>query len=465
MPNSKKPTTPRHSFPEDFFWGAAVSAHQVEGRNKNNWTRWELANAARLSNEALSAHPELRKHKVLAKQAESPANYVSGKGIDHFAKYEEDLKLASELNFNAIRISIEWSRLEPEEGLWNIAAFKYYKAYIKECRRLNMEPFVTLWHFSLPDWFEAKGGFTKFKNQKYFVRYCEKVIELLGRDIRYVLTMNEPNVYAMMSYGVGKWPPQVQSTYQRYNVYWNLINAHRASYKAIKNIDHSLKVGLAQNFTHVTLGDERLVTRLVSRTRSYQWNWFLLRRVRRELDFLGVNYYCSDRYIGSKVQNENKLTSDLGWQMTPSDIKPLLEELSKRTNVPLIITENGLADHKDENRKWWIGETLKALQKVLKKGDVRLIGYLHWSLLDNFEWAEGWWPKFGLISVDHQTGERTVKKSAQWFAKVISNIKSTPITITTDPSFGEKVVEAFKAIGYDPEAESFKLKRRFGRIS
>ncbi|MDZ7786209.1 MAG: family 1 glycosylhydrolase, partial [Candidatus Saccharibacteria bacterium] len=153
------------------------------------------------------------------------------------------------------------------------------------------------------------------------------------------------------------------------------------------------------------------------------WNWWFLRRIRRHQDFVGINYYFTDYFKGfMNRENPEVPVSDLGWYMEPEGLYPLMLRTWVRYKKPIYVTENGLADAKDEYRRWWIEETIVAMERALSEG-VDLRGYLHWSLLDNFEWKYGWWPQFGLIEVDRKTMKRTVRPSAQWFAGRIAEFK------------------------------------------
>ena len=182
----------RHTnFPKHFFWGGSTAAHQVEGNNHNQWTVWELAHAKELAQTAHQRLNHLQNWQEIKDQAEEPENYISGQGVDHYRRYKEDFEIAKGLNLNAFRFTIEWSRLEPEEGKWDIAEFDHYKKYITELRKQKLEPFLTLWHWTLPQWFYEKDGFEKKENLKYFYRYVQKVADELLDGVEYVITVNE----------------------------------------------------------------------------------------------------------------------------------------------------------------------------------------------------------------------------------------------------------------------------------
>lgn len=405
------------------YWGAATSAHQVEGKTHNQWTVWELAHAAELAKQAESKYAHwLPNWPEVQEQATKPENYVSGIAVDHFARFEEDFDLAKQLNLNALRISIEWSRIEPREGEWDEAAIEHYRAVLRSLKRRGIEPFVTLWHWTMPIWFIEKGGFSKRGNLFYFERFSEKMLVELKDQLKYIITINEANIYTGLSYRLGEWPPQARSVWQSLRVYLNLIRAHRRVYKLAKSINSEFRIGLAQHFTHFHLGDNSPVSKLSRWVQETVWNRWVIDRSRGYHDFIGVNYYQSDRLVWGRKQNLDEKRSDLGWEMRPADLEHVLVGISRRWGIPVVVTENGVADAKDQYRQWWLEETLGAISRAIEQG-VELEGYLHWSLMDNFEWSSGFWPRFGLIEVDRETLTRKIRPSAKWFAEFIAKIK------------------------------------------
>lgn len=409
-------------FPNGFLWGASTAAHQVEGNTHNQWSEWELANAGRLAATFTKRLHWLPNLDEVTPAGTDPANYVSGRGVEHYERYREDFGILQELGMNAFRFSIEWSRIEPEEGKWNEQAIAHYREYISELKRRNIEPVLTLWHWTMPVWFTAKGGFAKRSNVMYFVRFAHKIGELFGDELRYVVTLNEPNVYTQLSYLQGEWPPQGKNPLTAIRVYGNLVHAHRRAYSALKQGHPNIQVGIAMQAGNVLPKRPRDgLARCAGAVAEYLNNWWFLDRIRRQQDFIGINYYFTHYLGGLRPQNPKTPVSDLGWYMAPGLLDRLLRRVSQRYRLPVIITENGLADAHDAERQWWLEETLAALQRALDAG-VDLRGYLHWSLLDNFEWAYGWWPKFGLVSVDRKTMKRTIRPSARWFADYIKKL-------------------------------------------
>ena len=411
------------TFPKHFLWGASTAAHQVEGGNHNQWTVWELENAKAKAAQAdyhLHDYPTWDKIKAEAKK---PENYVSGALADHYNRYKEDFDFIEKMHMNSYRFSVEWSRIEPTEGVWNSEAIAHYKTCLEELRRRKIEPVVTLLHFTLPVWFAQKGGFEKRANVKYFVRFAEKIMSELGNSVRFIITINEPEVYGFESYYLQNWPPNQSSLWKVWRVANNQATAHRKAAKALHAMNRRYKIGFAKSSVFFFPGDTAWLSRLSANVFQYFQDDYFIKKYIRHCDFLGVNYYQSQRLFGYRVHNsETAEYSDVDWMLAPADIEYALERLYRKYKKPLMITENGLADADDEHRQWWIKETIIGMEKALKQG-VELIGYFHWSLLDNFEWAYGKWPRFGLVAIDYKTGQRTLRPSAAWFGRVIKKLR------------------------------------------
>ncbi len=414
-------------FPKQFFWGASTATHQVEGGNVNQWSAWELANARELAQTAHRRLGDLPSWHDIKQQAEDPDNYVSGRGVEHYKRYKEDFDILQKLNMNAFRFGIEWSRLEPEEGVWDEAAIAHYRTYIQELRRRHIEPFANLWHWTMPTWFADKGGFKKRANLVYFERFVQKVADELTDNLTYVITLNEPNVYTSFGYVTGEWPPQEKNLISSAMVYFNLVRAHKAAYHILKQRKPTLQIGVAAQLANIQAKrPHNSFDQLSTKWMRYYWNWWFLRRIKHQQDYIGFNYYFTDYYTALfKRTNPSVPVNDLGWYMEPEGLYPLMLRIWARHKKPLFVLENGVADESDEYRRWWLEQTIVAMQRALSEGvDVR--GYLHWSLLDNFEWKYGWWPKFGLVEVDRKNGmQRTIRPSAKWFAKRIKEITNS----------------------------------------
>lgn len=412
-------------FPKDFYWGASTASHQVEGGTINQWSEWELANASELAKTAQQRLGYLPNWESIKTQATNPSNYVSGKGVDHYKRYKEDFDIIQKLNLNAFRFGIEWSRIEPEEGVWDEEALQHYHDYIDELVQRNIEPFLNIWHWTMPTWFTKKGGFAKRKNLVYWRRFVQKISKEFGDKLGHIITINEPNVYTTFSYLTGEWVPEGKNPITFLRVYLNLATAHKQAYRILKRAHPKLQIGLAPAMANIQAKrPHSIVDEISTWWMRYFWNWWFVNRVRRHQDFVGFNHYFSDYYRGLKTDNPDAPKNDLGWYMEPEGIYPLLVRTWAHYKKPIIITENGVADADDQYRQWWIEQTIIAMERALSEG-IELKGYLHWSLLDNFEWKYGWWAKFGLIHVDREHGmKRTARPSAIYYANTIKQIQA-----------------------------------------
>ncbi len=396
----------RREFPKGFLWGASTASHQVEGGTKNQWSDWEV------SPERIA---DLERRGLFKEHGRE--NFISGTAADHYRRYPEDFALAKELGHTATRISLEWSRIEPEEGVFDEEEIRHYRDVIDSIRGYGIEPFVTLWHWTMPRWFYARGGFGDRRNIRFFSRFAAKMAAALP-EVRFWITINEPEIYTQNSYMQGLWPPQEKNWIKGWLVFQALAAAHRAAYHAIKAVRSDAQIGVSKNNIYFEAYRDQWWDVLMKKTFDWLWNFHFLNAIRREQDFIGLNHYFHGRIKNWRPnQNENVRMSDLDWELSPDAIYHVLMDL-RRYHAPIYITENGLADAEDRHRPWFIKETLKAVHRAIQDGaDVR--GYLHWALMDNFEWAHGFWPRFGLVEIDYATQERRPRPSAEYYKKII----------------------------------------------
>ncbi|OGD43231.1 hypothetical protein A3J02_02725 [Candidatus Azambacteria bacterium RIFCSPLOWO2_02_FULL_46_11] len=407
------------AFPKGFFWGSATSAHQVEGNNVNDWSEPERQNAVRLAKEAKKYWRKWQQDKF--PEMFNSENYISGKACDHYNRFEEDFDIAKSLGHNAHRFSVEWSRIEPEEGQFNEKEIEHYKKVVKTLRERGIEPFVTLWHWTQPLWIRDIGGWENKKTIDYFGRYVEKLAASFGDGVKFWIVVNEPNIYAALGYIRGNQPPGVKNIFKAIKVFNNLTDAHKKAHQIIHKRDETAKVGSANSVIYFQPKNNFFVNRVIVSVADYFWNRRFFKNVSGFSDFLGVNYYTR-RLVGfSFGAEEQKPVSDLGWEIVPEGIYYVLKNL-KNYNLPVYITENGIADAKDDKREEFITQHLRMVHKAIEDGvDVR--GYFYWSLLDNFEFPEvrGFWPRFGLVEVDYKTMARTIRPSAKVYAAICKN--------------------------------------------
>ncbi len=392
-------------FPPHFFWGCATSAHQIEGGLNNDWSEWEKSP---------------RRLKDLKNKQRDPLDFISGGAANSFIDNNADIACLKNLNANAYRFSVDWSRIEPEEGRFDLKALNYYKDLVKKLRAQGIEPFVTLWHWPLPLWLRDKGGWENRQIVTYFEKFTEKVVTYLNEEVNFWITLNEPMVYASQSYLTGEWPPNKKNPLALWRVINNLVLAHRASYQILKKIDQNNRVGIAKHNIYFEAANNSLINKVLKNIADWWWNFRFLNKIKNCQDFIGLNYYFHNLVnYGFGKQKIYEKQSDLEWGLHPEGIYHLLKDL-KKYNKPVYITENGLADKGDQHRSWYIEEILKNVHRAIGEG-VEVKGYLHWSLADNFEWAEGFKPRFGLYEVNFQTYERVARPSAQFYADICKN--------------------------------------------
>ncbi len=396
-------------FPHTFFWGAATSAHQVEGNNKfNDWWEWEQKGGG---------------------------SGASGQACRSYDLYPQDFYLAQELHHNAHRISIEWSRIEPAEGEFSQGAIEHYKLVVASLKERGLEPIVTLHHFTNPLWFAKKGGWLNKRAPEYFARFSERIVECLADKVRFWVTINEPMVYVYHSYILGAWPPELKSISKAGQVTDNLVAGHVAAYRKIHEvyINRQLPapmVSIAKNVQAFAACRPTLLNKFGVYIRNKYYNLDFLERIRRRkaIDYIGINYYSrslvdisgfsyDELFLGGCKHNHSTLPKNtLGWDIYPQGLYDILM-MYKKYNLPQLILENGICTS-DDNQRWdFIREHLVSLSQAMRDG-ADVLGYIYWSLIDNFEWDKGFAPRFGLIEVDYNTYKRTVRESARKLAQV-----------------------------------------------
>lgn len=391
-------------FPQGFLWGAATAAHQVEGNNKNSdWWSWEHS---------------LRRANGLKALGLNPSDFQSGIACDSYNRYEEDFSLAQKLGHNAHRLSIEWARIEPKAGIYDEAELSHYEKVLRAAKFYGLATFVTLHHFTNPKWFSDQGGFTRSENLIFYQNYIELVTKRLGEYVDFWLTFNEPELYATSSYSASL--PKYFTLREKWKVVNNLIKAHN---NAANFIRHYIRKPVSMAYHLSDWQPIGLLGFFASNIAHYFANEFFISRTIKQCDFIGVNYYFH-HHIGlfgtrSRSHSGHKKT-DVGFGIHPEGLQRVLLNLKKH-NKPIYVTENGLADSKDEKREKFIVDHLYYLHKAIEQGaDVK--GYLHWSLIDNFEWGYGFKPRFGLIEIDREDLlRRKVRYSAVKYAEICRN--------------------------------------------
>ncbi len=388
------------NFPQGFLWGSATSAHQVEGNNiYNDWWDWEQT---------------------------QPPDYRSGLACDQYNRYEQDFDLIKQLNHNAHRLSIEWSRIEPEEGKFNAAEIQHYIKVLKYLKSLNITVMLTLWHFTLPKWVADKGGWENGKTPYFFERFVKRIVPEIGEMVDLWITLNEPGVYIYETYIAREWPNSKKSFSSQVKTYLNLVSAHKKIYKYLHAAFPGGKpVGIANNILsfepyHRHSIREQLTVSVNDMLMNHLF-YFLTKGTH---DFLGINYYFHLRFknqelVTSKLDlHQAHDVSDLGWEIYPEGIYDVLTDLSD--DIPIYITECGIASTNDDRRNRFLITYLQEVARAIRVG-VNVRGFFYWSLIDNFEWHRGFDPRFGLVEVDYETQERHIRPSALVYTDIIQN--------------------------------------------
>ncbi len=380
------------TFPPGFLWGTATSAHQIEGGNTNNdWWAWEH-------------------------NPDSGCVEPSGDACDSFNRWPDDVDLVAELGLGAYRFSLEWSRIEPADGEFSIAALDHYRRMCARCHERGVEPVVTLHHFTLPRWFADAGGWEAEGAAERFARYAERVGGHLGDLIGRACTLNEPNVVAVLGYTVGLYPPGLKDELGRHLAVSDvLVQAHRLSTEVLRSSRGSFPVGLALSMEEMVAGEGGEQIR--DAAEQIMENTFL--DGTEGDDFIGVQ--CYERNVfgptGPLPPEPGTRLTQMGYEFRPQVVEYTVRRAASYTGLPVVVTENGIATEDDAERIEFVSSSLESAHRCLEDGvDVR--GFFYWSLLDNFEWHVGFRPKFGLCAVDRDTFDRHPKPSARWFGDV-----------------------------------------------
>jgi beta-glucosidase len=447
---SGKPQSTSH-FPASFLWGVSTAAYQVEGGNHNNqWAEWEARGGIKSQDQC-------------------------GQACDWWGNAERDFDLAQQLNLNALRLSVEWSRVEPQEGEFDDEALARYREMLLGLRCRGIEPIVCLHHFTEPLWFQRKGGFRSSSALLLFERFAKRVVHALGDLCHRWITLNEPNVLAALGYVLGEFPPGHRGEFVaalRFTA--ALARAHARCYYAIHEVQPEAQVGWAHHYTVFQpenprslrdrlmarilneLFNESFLTMLDPRAVLSPWSWLSARnpKVRDSFDFVGLNVYSRFHvafdaklpaqlfarvYVPPAVpQGDHGVEQPYG-EAYPEGIRIAVERAAK-LQKPIYILENGVPDDDDRIRPWLISRAVQELDGLLRRNfDVR--GYFHWTLTDNFEWSEGWKLRFGLASLNRETQERTLRPSASLYARIAASNGALPELMGSALPEGETLLQ------------------------
>lgn len=381
-------------FPEGFLWGTATSAYQVEGGNHH--ADWEDFKSA-------------------------------GKACDQYHRYQDDFDLIKQLNHNAHRLSIEWSRIEPEEGQFDQKEIEHYVKVLKALKELKLTVMLTLWHFTLPKWVADLGGWENGETVKYFKRYVNRIVPEIAEYVDLWITLNEPGVYIYQTYVKREWPHAKKSLLGQVKTFLNLVSAHKGVYKLLHQLFPAGKpVGIANNIlSFEPYHKHSVVEQMAVAFNDMLTNHLFYLLTKHTHDFLGINYYFHVRFNTSGIlpHEVNPIAqthdvSDLGWEIYPEGLFEVLTDLSD--DIPIYITECGIASTNDDRRNRFLISYLQEVFRSIRAG-VNVRGFFYWSLIDNFEWHRGFDPRFGLIEVDYSTQQRKIRPSALVYTDIIQH--------------------------------------------
>ena len=365
-------------FPDGFLWGAATAAHQIEGNNlHSDWWRAEQAG-------------------LLPHRSEA--------ACDSWNRWSDDIRLLNELNLNAYRLSLEWARIEPAPGHFDQTALDTYRRQLEALKQAGIEPMLTLHHFTSPQWVADRGGWSNSEVVPRFGDYVERVARATSDLVRWWITINEPSILAFKAYFEGSWPPHRPWNLRGYvRLLRHAARGHVVARRALLAQRDDALVSMAFAFWPMqAVRWWSPIDQAMARLGDWVWQGRILARSLPALDWIGVNYY-SRTWVGwpwpSRLPGSSERT-DFGWEIYPPGLYGVLRRVGKY-GKPVVITENGIADADDDQRAAYIAAHLREVHRAIADGvDVR--GYMHWPLLDNFEWAEGFSQQFGLATRDRQ---------------------------------------------------------------
>ena len=396
------------AFPKGFLWGAATAAHQVEGNNINS-DLW-----------------------VLEHMKPGIFQEPSGDACDHYHRYAEDIRLLAGLGFNTYRFSIEWARIEPEPGFFSKAELDHYRRMLAACHENNLKAMVTFYHFTSPRWFAGMGGWENSASVDLFTRYCDRASKHLGDLISFATTFNEPNVPMLLRWmpidmGLGAAGQMMQKAAraigaETFGSFFtgdqellrdNMVAAHHRGVQAMKSAGR-FPVGV-----NIAMSDDQAAGAGSGRDRKREEVYGPWLRAAAKSDFVGVQTYSRSRVGPNKdlPPEQGVELTQIGYEFWPEALEQTIRYASAQAKVPVYVTENGIGTEDDTRRIEYIKRALAGVHRCIADGiDVR--GYIHWSLLDNFEWMLGYRPKFGLVAVNRETQERTPKPSAGFLGNI-----------------------------------------------
>ena len=404
-----------NAVPKGFLWGAATAGHQVEGNNVNS-DMWQIEHVT----------PTLFKES-------------SGDACDSLHRWSTDLDLLGNIGLNTYRFSLEWARIEPAPGEFSVAMLDYYRSIIAACHERGILPMVTFNHYTAPRWFAARGGWETAGAADLYARFAERAARHLGDLLVYATTLNEPNILYILKWLPLPFPPSFAATQDamlsaaaracgstRFSVanfgaaepkLQQMIEGHKKGYAAIKNVRPAIQAGVSLSIT-----DDQAVGPNSKRDEKRQGVYGAWMDAAKTVDFIGVQNYGRQRLDdkGIMAVPEGAELTQMGEEFYPASLEGAVRYAHEATGLPVMVTENGIATVNDQRRAAYIPLAVAGLHRAIA-GGVPVKGYVHWSLVDNFEWLWGFTPRYGLSSINRQSFQRTVKPSALVLGRIAAN--------------------------------------------
>ncbi len=424
--------TPLARFSDDFLFGVATAPGHVEDHLDDTWMRFASQNKIRAFNNVPA--PERR--------------------LDFWSNPEVELDLAAQLGVTVYRLGIDWGRISPSEGTFDQAVINRYKEIIQKVRDRKMKVMLTLFHFTVPKWIEDSGGWKNSNTSKHFILFSQRILDELHPLVDYWITFNEPQIFATMAYTAGIFPPGEKSSflsmldlgfYQGETIKsLNLMaKTHNEIYQWAKKKYPPMQMGISQHMGHHN--GKNIINKFISHFTGEFMNWHFPNLIKGKMDFFGFNFYGAEWVKYSSVDiDPDEEYSEAGRAIYPNGLYTIMDEIHKRfPNLPLYITENGISDATDWLRPSYLIEHLLAISAAQKKG-IDVLGYIHWTLTDNMEWADGYCPKFGLVSVNRKNNLDRLRRPSYYLYQSI--IKSRMVSLE-DRKTSWELVES--RIGFD----------------
>jgi beta-glucosidase/6-phospho-beta-glucosidase/beta-galactosidase len=382
-------------FPQNFFFGVSNAANQVEDEIFDNWIRFT------------------QKAHAVASFHDRP---FPNERLRFWTQPEIEINLAKDLGVQVFRLSLSWERLVPNCNVWDSEAASRYKHILKMIKDSGMKVMLTLFHHSIPSWMEDQQGWVNKESVEWFDFYSQKAKAEFGELVDYWITLNEPVPWSYLTYAEGLFPPGIKGNiFKHYKALKHMSVAHN---KFFKFVNGDTPVGIAHHMGFHT--GRGVFNKLFSMLTDYLAHWQFLNSIKHHMDFFGINYYGAEwMTLAGPAQYEDLDFSDAGRAIYPEGLYILLRKIAiKFPTLPIIISENGIGDGTDNVRPAYLTQHLLAVQKAIKEG-IKVIGYVHWTLSDNFEWTDGYGPKFGLVQVKREENLKRVPRDSYYLFQEI----------------------------------------------